>query len=85
MKAFGTKLYVVQEKLKQQGKILLANDSQESKKEAKVLSVGKDVSDNVKVEDKVVFDISAGSIYKEDEDGTYLFIDESDILGVVDE
>lgn len=84
MKALGNYIYCLQEKNKKVGSLYLAADSQESKKEAKVLEIGNEVT-SVKKDDVIVFDMSCGSIYKDTDEGRYLFVSESEVLGVVDD
>lgn len=85
VKAIGSNVFCVQRREQKVGSIILAAVSQEAKKEAEVISVGSEVT-NVKVGDKIIFDICSGSVYKDEEgDGLYLFVNESDIQGVLED
>lgn len=84
VKAIGTNIYAVQKRTEKQlaSGIILAQASREARKEAEVLSVGDEVSE-VKIGDTIICDMISGYIYKDTDDGLYLFFDESDIRGVV--
>ena len=62
--------------------IVLPGQAKEKPQEAKVLAVGKDVSDEVKEGDTVIYSKYAGSTVKLDEE-EYIIVKEEDILAVV--
>ena len=62
--------------------IVLTGQAKEKPQEAKVLAVGKDVSDEVKEGDTVIYSKYAGNNVKIDEE-EYIIVKEEDILAVV--
>ena len=62
--------------------IVLPGQAKEKPQEAKVLAVGKDVSDEVKEGDTVIYSKYAGNTVKLDEE-EYIIVKEEDILAVV--
>lgn len=62
--------------------IVLPGQAKEKPQEAKVLAVGKDVSDEVKEGDTVIYSKYAGNNVKIDEE-EYIIVKEEDILAVV--
>lgn len=62
--------------------IVLPGQAKEKPQEAKVLAVGKDVSDEVKEGDTVIYSKYAGNNVKLDEE-EYIIVKEEDILAVV--
>lgn len=68
---------------KSAGGILLAEAAQEKNKFATVKAVAED--SEFKVDEKVFFDYSAGSIIADNDDGVWVVLDESDILAKVED
>ena len=63
--------------------IILASKSQEKPQEAEVVAVGKEVTMQVKVGDKVIYSKYAGNEVKL-EDEEYIIVKQNDILAVVE-
>ena len=62
--------------------IVLPGQAKEKPQEAKIVAVGKDVSDELKEGDTVIYSKYAGNTVKLDEE-EYIIVEEEDILAVV--
>ena len=81
---YGNRVLLKQDRIRQQGKILIAADSAEKENFAEVIAVGPDVS-SVKKGDIVFSDIYAGTVLFDDDVTVYSIVTEDDILAVKSE
>ena len=81
---YGNRVLLKQDRIRQQGKILIAADSSEKENFAEVIAVGPDVL-AVKKGDVVFSDIYAGTVLYDDDVTVYSIVNEDDILAVKSE
>lgn len=81
---YGNRVLLKQDRIRQQGKILIAADSSEKTDFAEVIAVGPDVS-AIKKGDVVFSDIYAGTVLYDDDVTVYSIVNEDDILAVKSE
>ena len=84
IKPYGNRVLLKQDRIRQQGKILISADSAEKESFAEVIAVGPDVS-SVKKGDIVFSDIYAGTVLYDDDVTVYSIVNEDDILAVKSE
>lgn len=80
----GNRVLLKQDRIRQQGRILIAADSAEKESFAEVIAVGPDVL-AVKKGDVVFSDIYAGTVLYDDDVTVYSIVNEDDILAVKSE
>ena len=81
---YGNRVLLKQDRIRQQGKILIAADSSEKENFATVIAIGPDVS-AIKKGDVVFSDIYAGTVIYDDDVTVYSIVNEDDILAVKSE
>ena len=84
IKPYGNRVLLKQDRIRHQGKILIAADSAEKTDFATVIAIGPDVS-AVKKGDVVFSDIYAGTVLYDDDVTVYSIVNEDDILAVKSE
>ena len=81
---YGNRVLLKQDRIRHQGKILIAADSAEKNDFATVIAVGPDVS-SVKKGDIVFSDLYAGTVLFDDDAAVYSIVIEDDILAIKSE
>ena len=81
---YGNRVLLKQDRIRQQGKILISAASAEKNDFAEVIAVGPDVS-AIKKGDVVFSDIYAGTVLYDDDVTVYSIVNEDDILAVKSE
>ena len=84
IKPNGNRVLLKQDRIRQQGKILIAAESSEKTDFATVIAIGPDVL-AVKKGDVVFSDIYAGTVLYDDDVTVYSIVNEDDILAVKSE